>query len=111
MDDLELKNLNEFIGTERYHNVMGIKCTDGVAYIMENGYSWFVTDSIAVIITKLKNQEFLSVSLKLKNNEAQMIITNGNENVLYTQDYEYTDAKRELKLFCTNGVLMLNNEY
>jgi len=37
--DLELKALNEFIGTQNYYRYMGVLLTDGVKYIMENGYS------------------------------------------------------------------------
>lgn len=110
-DDLELKGLEQFCGTEQYHRVMGMNATDGVAYIMQNGYSWFVTDAAAVIMMKLKGEEFLSVKLVVKGTTAKMIITDGNEKTLYTQDYKYTDAKRDLNLYCTDGVIMLNGEY
>lgn len=110
-DDLELKELEQFCGTEQYHKVMGLNATDGVAYIMQNGYSWFVTDAVAVIRTKLAGQEFLSIKLEVNDSKAKMLITDGNDLILYTQDYEYTDAKRNLSLYCTDGVLMLNSEY
>ncbi len=110
-DDLELKELRHFSGTEQYHRVMGINATDGVAYIMQNGYSWFVTDAVAVIMTKLKGQEFLSIKLEVKDSKAKMIITDGNDKTLYNQDYKYTDAKRDLNLYCTDGVIMLSGEY
>lgn len=109
--DLELKQLGHFTGTQKYVNVMGVNVTDGVEYIMENGYSWFVTDSIAVIKSELKDEEFLSISLKLKDNTGEMIITDGNNKILYTQQYKYTDAKRDIKLFYCDNILMLNNEY
>jgi hypothetical protein len=112
-DDLELKELDQFIGTEGYLGVMGANCTDGVAYVMRNGYSWFVTDFIAVAKTheKVKTEEFVCVDLKLDGTKAKMKVTDGNDNKLYEQDYDYTDAKRELKLFYTNNVLMLAREY
>ena len=111
-DDLELKNLGQFYGSENYYKVMGVNATDGVAYVMENGYSWFITDTIAVIVCKLMKEEFLSIKLKLKDdNKAEMIITDGNENILYKQKYKFTNAKRELNLYYTNGVIMLSNEY
>ncbi len=38
--DLELKNLNNFYGSEHYYRLMGgINATDGVHYVMQNGYS------------------------------------------------------------------------
>lgn len=117
-DDLELKDLNQYTGTQQYFNVLGFNVTDGVAYIMQNGYSWFVTDSLAVIRhdSKVKNQEFLSIKLKLLADnkaqiKAQMLITDGNNKELYTQDYTYTNAKKELQLYFTNGVLLLAREY
>ena len=49
VDDLDLKQLDYFRCTEQYHNVMGSQVTDGIIYLMENGYSWFITDCLAVI--------------------------------------------------------------
>jgi len=112
--DLELKALNGFIGTQNYWRHMGVNLTDGVKYIMDNGYAWFVTDTI-IAIAKTHNlliQPFLTINLKLTgNNTADLIIEDGDYNELYRQHYEFTDAKRELKLFFTDNVLMLNSEY
>jgi len=110
-DDLELKELEQHIGSQGYVNVFGMNCTDGIGYIMKNGYSWFVTDMITVIKGKYKDEEFLSVKLKVKDKKATATIGDGNGKVFYTQNYEYTDAKRDLTLFCTDNVLMLNSEY
>ena len=117
--DLELKQLGQYYGTQQYYNVMGVNVTEGVKYIMDNGYSWFVTDFIAVIkfrnkFPKLRNQPFLTVKLKLCGDvvrwEADLIVEDGNNNELYRQHYDFTDAKRELKLFYTDNVLMLSGE-
>jgi len=114
-DDLTLKDLNQYYGTEQYHNVMGVNVTDGINYIIQNGYSWFVTDFISLVKHEsIKEQEFLSIKLKLNthgNKTALMEITDGNENILYTQRYDYTNAKRELNLYFTNEVLLLSGEY
>lgn len=114
-DDLTLKDLNQYYGTEGYYNVMGVKVTDGINYIIQNGYSWFVTDFISLVITKhesIKDEEFLSVKLKLEGDkQGFMIVTDGNEKQLYNQYYQYTDAKINLNLFYTDGVLMLSGEY
>jgi len=114
-DDLTLKDLNQYYGTEQYHNVMGVNVTDGINYIIQNGYSWFVTDFISLVKHEsIKEQEFLSIKLKLNthgNKTALMEITDGNENILYTQRYDYTNAKRELNLYFINEVLLLSGEY
>jgi len=116
--DLQLKALNQFYGTSEYYNVFGVNVTDGVKYLMDNGYAWFVTDAIAVIkfrdkFPKLRNQPFLSVKLKLEKEkaEADLIIEDGNNNQLCAQHYGYTDAQKELTLFYADNVLMLNREY
>jgi hypothetical protein len=90
---------------------MGTDVTDGVAYIMNNGYSWFVTDAIAVIKTKFKNKDFLAIKLKIDGDTAKMIIEDGNKKKLYEQKYKWTNAKKELILFWTDNVLMLSSEY
>jgi hypothetical protein len=66
-------------------------------------------------------EDFLSIKLELPGEGAKMVITDGDENVLYTQDYDYTSAKKELQLFYQSGgemdsgkvyhVLMLSGEY
>jgi len=113
--DLGLKDLGAFIGTENYYKVFGALITDGVKYLIDNGYSWFVTDSLAVLKfnPKLKEAEFLAVKLKLDRDkeEADILIDDGNYNVLYKQHYSFTDAKKELTLFFTDNVLMLAGEY
>jgi hypothetical protein len=113
-DDLELKDLEQFYGTQNYYeSFLGTKATDGIKYIANNGYSWLVTDCIVVIKTELKdNSDFFVINLKLKEkNNAEVFIMDGNGKILHTQIYEYTDAKRELTLYFQNNVLMLSGEY
>lgn len=118
IDDLELKELGAFTGTESYHSAKPFpeKLTDGVAYVMQNGYTWLITDALSLIHTKpsCRGQEFYSIKLRLKKMpkvEAILLISDGNENILATQDYEFTTAKKELDLFLTDNVLMLSSEY
>jgi hypothetical protein len=116
MTDTQLSQMGHFTGTEQYHSMgpifKDIVITDGVKYIMDNGYSWFVIDSLCVIVNKLRNHPFLTVQLKLLRGDAGiMLITDGNENELYTQRYGFTDAEVEVKLFFTDNVMMLPSEY
>ena len=115
-EDLELGKLGQFYGTEQYHEgYLNTKLTDGVAYISKNGYSWLVTDAISVIKTKLKDEPFICIKLKLNgdpdNKTADMIITDGNEKELYKQHYNFTTAKRNLTLYCIDNVMLLSLEY
>jgi len=118
--DLELKKLDTFIGTLHYYRYFGIFLTDGIKYIMENGYAWFVNDIIALLLSPtpklrkhLQKDPFLVIHLKVNTEkaEADMIIEDGNGNTLYKQHYKYTDAKRDLKLYYIDNVLMLSSEY
>jgi hypothetical protein len=113
--DLELNDLNQFYASENYYKIYGALCTDGVKYIMDNGYSWFVTDAIIKIkMTKLRTQAFLTVKLCLKPDAFTAACTrysDGNGKQLSRQDYYFTDAKRELTLYFVDNVLMLASEY
>jgi hypothetical protein len=112
-ENLELLGIENFIGSEHYHTIMGKKVTDGVAYILENGYGWVVTDALVILSmkAKVKRESFVTVKLKLEGKGAKIVYDDGNGNILFTQKYEITDAKRELTLFWVDGILMLNSEY
>ena len=110
-EDLDLKDLNQYYGTEKYTNVMGFNATDGVVYIMTNGYSWLVTDFLAVAkfrddITK----DHVYVELILDGTVGLMVVKNRNGEIIYTQEYKYTDAKVELKFYLYDNVLLLPSE-
>ena len=89
-------------------------------YLLQNGYSWFVSDAVFTtyfdirIKQYLKKDKFLVIRLKVnrKNKTAIVTFEDGNNNVLVTHFYNHTDAKvEELVLYYVNGVLMLRNEY
>lgn len=110
---LELPHLGQFTGSEYYTNIMGANVTEGVMYVMACGYSWFVTDFLVVakMHQNLKRQEFLLVKLVLDGTEGKMVVTDGNNNVFYTQEYKYTNAKVGFQMFFTDNVLLLVGEY
>lgn len=112
--DLDLKEINQFYGTEKYHKIryFNTLLTDGVIYVMKNGYSWVVTDALAWIELKLKGKsDFFVIKLKIEDDKAKIIIDDGNNKIYHKKSYGYTTAKRELKFYWDNGVLMLSNEY
>ena len=111
--DRQLKELDGFHGTNRYHKVVAftdIVATDGVAYVVENGYHWFVNDALIAITEKLRNEEFLVVRLRLSPPAARMEITDGDGKVMYTQDYSITDAEVPVEFYVTNKVALLPGE-
>tara|TARA_Y100000310_G_scaffold202837_1_gene203069 strand:- start:130 stop:486 length:357 start_codon:yes stop_codon:yes gene_type:complete len=114
LEDLDLKELGYFNGSETFSKISlypNVRLTEGIIYIAKNGYSWVITDCLAILKCKLSKEEFVSIKLIVENKKAQIIYTNGNEKVLYKQKYEFTDAKKNLNLFFTNNTLMLSNEY
>jgi len=114
MKDLELRRIGYFSGTEQYHRLPFFEtvATDGVIYLVDNGYSWFVTDAVAVAEAKFKDMPFLHITLKLLGDDkGQMVITDGDKNILYSQKYGYTDAKRELSFYIVDRVALLPSEY
>ena len=122
--DLELKALNQFSGTQQYYRVLGFNVTDGIHYIMENGYSYLVTDLLAVCLVGVKGTRlrelartgsFLVITYKV-DREARTgiweIREDSDQPILYSQKYEYTNAKvEEVKMFLIDRVLMLAGEY
>ena len=113
--DLNCREIFQFTGSEHFYRGIGGLVTDGVKYVMDCGYSWFVTDSLCVIAykPKVRGEPFLVIKLTLdpkKSHEASVTIGDGSDNILYRQRYGYTDAKRDLKLYFENGVLMLPSE-
>jgi hypothetical protein len=117
-ENLSLPYLDQYSGTESYHKINPFsqvqKGTDGILYLEKNGYGWFVSDMAIAIgsIPKLKNQEFLSIKLKVNPDKTALAtVDDGNGKVLYKQEYKYTDARRDLHLYYTNNVMMLSGEY
>jgi len=114
-EDKTLKYLEQYHGTQQYHRLfMGnINATDGIKYIVDNGYHWFASDVSVILMMKLRSEEFVAITLVVnEDKKAVVTYTNGNEKVLYTQKYNYTDAKVDkISLYFTNGVMMLSGEY
>jgi len=114
-----MNNLKQFYGTEQHHKgFFGVTLTDGCYFIAENGASWLISD-ISVILkinAKVKNEEFISIKVKIQDKKAVVVYTDGNNNKLYNQKYEYTDfndyfEEKEVNFYYTDNVLMLSGEY
>ena len=116
MEDLELKSIGNFYGTDNYYSLKPLfhtVATDGVNYIMRNGYAWVVTDALSVIELKLRGKDyFFAIHLKVHDDgTATLKITDGNDKTWWEHRYMLTDAKRDLTLFWADGVIMLDSEY
>lgn len=114
-----MNNLNNFTGTEKYYKgFMGVLLTDGSYFVGSNGASWLISD-ICVILKinkKVKAEEFVLIRCNFDKNKAFISYEDGNNNVLFKQNYDYTDfeehfEEKEVKFYYVDNVLMLNSEY
>lgn len=114
----ELKEkLNYFYGTENYFNNPLIKYlyTDGVKYFASTTNSYWLLNEINFIycdLLKINKGEFLNIKVVSKNNKADIIVDDGNDNILKKKHISFTDLPEgEWKFFLTNNILLLPSEY
>lgn len=110
-------NLGQFTGTENYHKsnmfVPNMVHTDGVEYFCREASAYWVLDIVATeFLQLLKKHPFLSIKVIVANDKADMIVEDGDCNVIKTKHIEYTDCPEgEYQFFFTDNVLMLTSEY
>jgi hypothetical protein len=124
-DELSVE-LSQFIGTEQWYRHAinrNLIYTDGVKFFAENGGNhgayWFL-DKVACEITPLlkrRKEAFACITLQVNNQEeAIIIVTDGNETSLATYDIHYTDMQEgDWKFYLvddgTHITLLLPHEY
>ena len=102
---------------EQIKDFMGCLLTAGTHnFRVKNDCFWLFSDIIAVAITKLNKEDFLNCVLEIKEDTAVLKIDDGNNNILYTQKYKYTDLKKDIKFYAVKNhlgtyTLMLPEEY
>lgn len=106
-----------FGGSERFTRYQdSLLLTDGARYVAEACEAFWLMDIIWSVEPKLRHEPFWVVELKVSESATgQVIITDGNDNVLYTQALKYTDFPLpEIKLYAEFGegprVVMLPEE-
>lgn len=109
------EDLQQFIGTTMYHRltILPLNCTDGVAFFAQKAEAYWLIDEIALAhhFRDLKNEQFIVIKVDAKDNKADVEYSDGNENVLHKEHYDFTDLDGSYKFYLTNNVLMLPNEY
>lgn len=110
-------DLSQFYGTDKYykHPFSRVVYTDGVQYFAQNaggGAYWFLDECVINFATTFKNQEFLAITLEVKDGTGDVVVTDGNETTLIKKHYAYTDCPNgTYKFYLTDDVLMLASEY
>jgi hypothetical protein len=110
--------LRQFNGTERYHRFHSRTVfTDGTLYLAEQARCFWLMDVFASHLREISTDHGLAcLKLKRIGEGAQVVIDDGDENVLAKQKIAYTDFPLdEITLFaCWSGeywVIMLTSEY
>ncbi len=116
---LRESDLIQFTGTENWHR-FGINrkvlCTDGAKYIADEGGAYWLLDAIAIAQLYEKTvaaEEFQVWVLNVNpDRTASLTCDDGNGNIVYTQQIEFTDFPLdEIKLYFTDNVILLPSEY
>jgi hypothetical protein len=119
MNTYELQSaLSHFTGTEKYHRVLPkLVITDGVEYLANTANSyWLVTTIYSHLVTKPIHSEFVVARLTVSDKTANLVLDDGDDQVISEQYIEYTDFPLdEVKIYCSYQdrcwVLLLASEY
>lgn len=120
-------DLTGYTGTEAYHKMdhfSGLVVTDGIVGMAKSlGAYWLATDILInqKMLANVRNEEFVTWKLKKHGDGAILVADDGNDNILYTQEYYFTDFPfgsyissmsddDTFTMFFTNKVLLLPSE-
>lgn len=110
-------DLAQFTGTENYYRhtlFTPIKYTDGVKYLAEEAGAYWLLDKVATnqINPKIRCEEFQSWKLIVRGREADLIVDDGNGNIIHRELIEFTDFPLpEITLWVEGGVILLPSEH
>lgn len=110
-------NLFNFIGSEHHYvnYFLKYRYTEGVRYLRKQAEAFWLLEEINSMYVKLKEQhsaDFLSIKVISKNNKADIIIDDGNNNVLKKKHISYTDLPEgTYKFYLYDNTLLLQSEY
>ena len=117
------EGLQHFHGTEMFYSIplLRTRFTDGLKYLANVADCfWLITDTSVIAKSLMNRSEFITIDFKRLSEEkqdysgyeAEIIYSDGNDNILEKQGYRATDFPLdELRLFFVNNTLMLPSEY
>lgn len=111
------KELAFFRSSEELHKAYPkVMITKGVKFLAERAEAFWLIDLVFSYqtIAKVKKEPFqvYELTVDLNTKRSKMVCTDGNENVLYTQNIEFTTFPFEsIKLYYTDGTILLPSEY
>lgn len=109
-------DLRQFIGTENYYvNPLyrWMKYTDGVKYFASQAGAYWFLDIVGTELHKLaKTEEFMTVDFIVREGKGQILVTDGNDTVLWNRSGILTDTPEGVyRFYLAHGVFMINSEY
>jgi hypothetical protein len=111
-------DLANFTGSENwYQHWLGKSLyTDGARFVADRAGAYWLLDEIVTNQTrpKIKAEEFQVWTLKVDLEKHKGVLTcdDGNGNVVFSKRIEFTDFPLpEIKLYCTDGTILLPSEY
>ncbi len=115
-----LRELAQFHGSTclYYHPFFkSMNYTEGAQYVFNHCQSvWLCVDIMTYLKVHCKGQEFVVVTLKVKEKEdktkkADLIFDDGNSNVIFKHHYNFTDFPLDkIQFFYENNILYLPSE-
>lgn len=110
--------LRTFTGTTEYHrHWSGMRCTDGVKFLVETAKAYWLLDLIASWqLEALRDawlQEFQLWELFVRaDRTATAVCSRDSEDVAFRQEIEFTDFPLEyVKVYVEGGVVLLPSEH
>ena len=111
--------LAQFTGSETFcrFGLRGdVLITEGVKYVADAAGAYWLLD--AIVITNVYEQRVRKEEFQLwiltvgKGASGQLICDDGNRNVVYNQDLDYTDFPEPgIRLYFCSGTILLPSEY
>jgi hypothetical protein len=116
---LTAADLRQFTGTEtwfRHPLNRKVVYTEGVQYVAENGGAYWLLDEIALLQPhdkKVAAEAFQVWTLTVQaDRKATLTCDDGNGNVVFTKDLEFTDFPLDtIKFYFTDNTILLPSEY
>jgi hypothetical protein len=116
---LTAADLRQFTGSENWyrHGInRNVVFTDGAKHIADRGGAYWLLDAIAIAQLYEKSvaaEAFQVWRLKVNpDRSARFTCDDGNRNLVYKQDLEFTDFPLdEIKLYFTDNTILLPSEY
>ncbi len=110
--------LGQFTGTESWHRhsiARSVCYTDGVQFVAKQAGAYWLIDEIALVQigeAKLSGEEFQVWTLIVDGSSAILRCDDGNGRLLLERQVPFTDFPDcGIKLYATDGVIMLPGEY